>query len=151
VGDDYGRPWNSPLAVAFPEGAPPSTAQNMQQLFGIPLPAGTPPLEVISVHPTQLYETVLGFLMFAVLWRLRDHRHAEGWLFGVYLVLAGAERFFIEFFRAKDDRFVGPFTMAQAIAVALALLGIAIMAWRREPRPGAPGIYGPAFKPAAAA
>ena len=52
---------------------------------------------------------------------------------------------------AKDDRFVGPFTMAQAIAVALALLGIAIMAWRREPRPGAPGIYGPAFKPATAA
>jgi phosphatidylglycerol:prolipoprotein diacylglycerol transferase len=151
VGDDYGRPWNSPLAVAFPEGAPPSTAQNMQQLFGIPLPAGTPPLEVISVHPTQLYETVLGFAMFAVLWRLRDHRHAEGWLFGVYLVLAGAERFFIEFFRAKDDRFVGPFTMAQAIAVALALLGIAIMAWRREVKPGAPGIYGPSFKRAPAA
>ena len=22
VGDDYGRPWNGPLAVAFPEGAP---------------------------------------------------------------------------------------------------------------------------------
>src|SRR3954453_5558785 len=25
VGDDYGRPWNSPWAVSFPEGAPPST------------------------------------------------------------------------------------------------------------------------------
>ena len=27
-----------------------------------------------------------------------------GWRFGVYLVLAGAERFLIEFVRAKDDR-----------------------------------------------
>ena len=26
VGDDYGKPWNGPLAVMFPEGAPPSTA-----------------------------------------------------------------------------------------------------------------------------
>ena len=44
--------------------------------------------------------------MFCILWRLRDHKHAEGWLFGVYCVLAGIERFIIEFFRAKDDRLV---------------------------------------------
>ena len=41
VGDDYGRPWNSPIAVAFPEGAPPSTAGNMEQLFGIPVSRGS--------------------------------------------------------------------------------------------------------------
>src|SRR5918912_752090 len=35
VGDDYGRPWRGPLAVMFPNGAPPSTAQNMRALFGI--------------------------------------------------------------------------------------------------------------------
>ena len=33
-----------------------------------------------------------------------ENFHREGWLFGVYLVLAGIERFVIEFFRAKDDR-----------------------------------------------
>src|SRR3712207_8658734 len=55
------------------------------------------------------------FAMFFLLWRLRDHRHAEGWLFGAYLVLAGAERFLIEFLRAKDDRFFGPLTVAQEI------------------------------------
>src|SRR5689334_7401238 len=43
VGDDYGRPWSGPLAVAFPDGAPPSTARNMQMLFGVRLPAGTAP------------------------------------------------------------------------------------------------------------
>ena len=65
VGDDYGRPWNGPLAVAFPEGAPASTARNMQALFGIQPPAGTSPDTLLSVHPTQLYETALGFVMFA--------------------------------------------------------------------------------------
>jgi phosphatidylglycerol---prolipoprotein diacylglyceryl transferase len=141
VGDDYGRPWNGPLAVQFPNGAPASTAQNMTDLFGIPLPPGTSPSQLVSVHPTQLYETVLGFVMFAILWRLRDHKHAEGWLFGVYCVLAGAERFAIEFLRAKDDRFFGPFTSAQMIATTIALIGVVLMWTRRETKPGAPGIY----------
>jgi phosphatidylglycerol---prolipoprotein diacylglyceryl transferase len=141
VGDDYGRPWDGPLAVTFPNGAPATTAQNMTDLFGIPLPPGTSPNQLVSVHPTQLYETVLGFVMFALLWRLRDHKHAEGWLFGVYCVLAGAERFAIEFLRAKDDRFFGPFTSAQMIATTIALIGVVVMWTRRETKPGAPGIY----------
>jgi phosphatidylglycerol:prolipoprotein diacylglycerol transferase len=142
VGDDYGRPWDGPLASAFPNGAPPSTAANMRELFGATgIPADVPPDTVIAVHPTQLYETALGFVMFAVLWRLRGHRHAEGWLFGVYCVLAGAERFVIEFFRAKDDRFFGPLTAAQVIALAIAAVGVVVMLARREVRPGAPGIY----------
>ncbi len=141
VGDDYGRPWDGPLAVTFPDGAPPTTAANMRQLFGVQLPAGTPPDAVIAVHPTQLYETAMGLVMFAVLWRLRGHRHAEGWLFGVYCVLAGAERFVVEFFRAKDDRFFGPFTTAQMMSLAVAAIGVVIMQLRRAPGPGRPGIY----------
>ena len=143
VGDDYGRPWNGPLAVTFPEGAPPSTAQNMTELFGAQLPPNTSPFSVVSVHPTQLYETAMGFAMFAILWRLRDHKHAEGWLFGLYCVLAGVERFVVEFFRAKDDRYVGPFTAAQAIALAIGIAGAIWMYMRRNVTPTAPGIYSP--------
>ncbi len=142
VGDDYGRPWSGALAVKFPEGAPPSTAENMSQLFGIAMPPGTAPREVLAVHPTQLYETTLGFVMFLILWKYRDHKHAEGWLFGLYCVLAGVERFIIEFFRAKDDRFLGfGLTIAQLIALVFALGGAAWMYSRRNVRPGAPGIY----------
>jgi phosphatidylglycerol---prolipoprotein diacylglyceryl transferase len=151
VGDDYGRPWNGPLAVAFPDGAPPSTVRNMQELFGIPAPAGSSPDAVLSVHPTQLYETVLGFAMFAILWRSRSHKHAEGWLFGLYLVLAGIERFLIEFLRAKDDRFFGPFTAAQVIGLTLAALGAAWMWARKDIGPGKPGIYAKGARAAAAA
>lgn len=140
VGDDYGRPWTSRFAVAFPEGAPPSTAGVMQQMFGTPIPPGATPDTVLSVHPTQLYETGMAFLMFLVIWRFRDHKHAEGWLFGMYCVLAGLERFIVEFFRAKDDRFFGPLTAAQVIGLTIAAIGIAVMVVRRETGPGRPGI-----------
>ncbi len=146
VGDDYGLPWNGPLAVAFPEGAPPSTAAVMERAFGVVFPPGTPPDQVIAVHPTQLYQVSLALLMFALLWRWRDHKHAEGWLFGAYCVMAGAERFIIEFFRAKDDRFFGVLTMAQVIAIGFMLAGFWWMQQRRTPGPGkpAPGVrYAP--------
>ena len=141
VGDDYGRPWDGPLAVVFPEGAPPSTAANLRTMFGVDLPPDVPRSEVISVYPTQLLEVALGALMFAVLWRLRDHRHAEGWLFGVYCVLAGLERFAVEFLRAKDDRFFGSLTTAQLFALAVLAAGVVIVAMRARPGAGRRGIH----------
>ena len=141
VGDDYGRPWNGPLAVSFPEGAPPSTVSSMEQLFNTPAPPGAGLNDVLSVHPTQLYETALGFVMFLILWRFRSHKHAEGWLFGFYCVLAGIERFIIEFVRAKDDRFFGGLTVAQVIALLFAVGGALWMYYRWRPREGEPGIF----------
>lgn len=137
VGDDYGRPWVSRFAVSFPSGAPPSTVHNLIADFGITSLAGRPPQEVLSVYPTQLFEVALGLVMFAVLWRLRHHTHREGWLFGIYCMLAGAERFVVEFFRAKDDRFLGPLTLAQAIAIAVIVAGavIAVLFRSRSPSP----------------
>jgi phosphatidylglycerol---prolipoprotein diacylglyceryl transferase len=140
VGDDYGRPYSGPLAVSFPEGAPPSTVSNMTELFNTPVPPGANPNDVISVHPTQLYETALGFVMFLILWRYRNHKHAEGWLFGFYCVLAGIERFVIEFVRAKDDRFIAGLTVAQVIALLFAVGGGLWMYYRRNTSGDAPGI-----------
>lgn len=135
VGDDYGRPWDGPLAVQFPEGAPPSTAGVMAREFGVQFPAGTDPSTVVAVHPTQLYEVGMAMVMFGIIWRLRGHHHAEGWLFGVYCILAGIERFIVEFFRAKDDTLAIGLTIAQLIAIGAVLLGIAILMMRRRPRP----------------
>jgi len=134
VGDDYGTPWDGPLAVAFPDGAPPSTVANLVQQFGVSEYAHLPPTEVLAVHPTQLYETAMGAGMFFILWRFKDHKHAAGWLFGAYCVLAGVERFIIEFFRAKDDRFFGMFTMAQVIAIGFVAAGGVWMALRARTR-----------------
>jgi phosphatidylglycerol:prolipoprotein diacylglycerol transferase len=141
VGDDYGRPWANRFAVSFPEGQPPSTVGNLIQQFGVRSLQGRPVNEVLSVYPTQLFEVAMGLIMFAILWRMRDHKHAEGWLFGVYCMMAGTERFIVEFFRAKDDRFFGVLTLAQVIALAFIAAGAVWMQLRRDVRTGAPGIY----------
>lgn len=150
VGDDYGRPWSGPFSVAFPQGAPPSTAAVMSREFGVPIPPGASPDTVLAVHPTQLYETAMGLAMFFILWRMRDHKHAEGWLFGVYCVLAGVERFIVEFFRAKDDRFIGWMTSAQFIALIFIAMGLVWMRVLWTPSAKRPGIYARGAEPQAA-
>lgn len=124
VGDDYGRPTEGWVGIAFPEGAPPSTAGNLRRAFGVDVDPSIPDAQVLSVHPTQLYEVALSTLVFFVLWRLRGRPHTAGSLFMLYLILAGLERAVVEFFRAKDDRFFGPFTLAQMISAALILGGL---------------------------
>jgi len=142
VNDDYGRPTTLPWAVRFPQGLPPSTAYNMHEMFGVPIPPGVAPSTVLAVHPTQLYETALMLGAFFVLWAWRRHARPIGWLFGLYLVFAGAERFLVEIVRAKDDRLIGgTFTLAQLTSVVLVLVGIWIVnAWKATPEP-APGAY----------
>jgi len=126
VGDDWGRPTDLPWGIAFPLGTPPTTVASIQQAFGITV---DPALvlkygNVIPVHPTQLYEIGLSALIFFLLWRLKGHLHRHGWLFMLWLVMAGLERFVVEFFRAKDDRFLGPLTVAQVISIGLVVVGV---------------------------
>lgn len=130
VGDDYGRPWDGPLAVSFPRGMPPSTVANMNAEFHANLPASLSPDTVVSVYPTQLLEVALGVVMFLILWRMRRHEHRAGWLFGMYCLLAGGERFVVEFFRAKGD-VVGPLTSAQWVALAIGAVGVLLLTTRR--------------------
>lgn len=141
VGDDYGRPTTLPWGVAFPEGLPHTTAGAMQAEFGLPIPAGATPDTLFAVHPTQLYEVALMLLVFALLWRWRTRDRGTGWLFGVYLIFAGAERFFVEIFRAKDDRFVGALTLAQLFSIVLIALGAVLVTRWSTPGRVAPGAW----------
>ena len=125
VGDDWGRPTDLPWGVRFPEGAPPTTVANIEAM-GVRV---DPELvaqygNVVPVHPTQIYEVLMSLAIFAVLWRLRHHAHRAGWLFMLWLSLAGGERLVVEFFRVKDDRFFGPLTLAQLISIALVAVGV---------------------------
>lgn len=131
VGDDYGRPTDSWVGMRFPEGSPPTRVDALERTFGIQVdPALVEQFgQVVPVHPTQLYEIGISLLVFAFLWKIRVHRHAAGWLFMLWLALAGAERFFVEFFRVKDDRFFGALTLAQMISLGLIAVGL-IGAWR---------------------
>lgn len=102
VGDDYGVPSQLPWAMTFEKGIPPT---------------------MIPVHPTQLYESLLGLLIFAALWKLRKKTSPDGMLFFIYLILAGTERFFIEFIRTTREYFLG-LTGAQLISIVMIAVGI---------------------------
>jgi phosphatidylglycerol:prolipoprotein diacylglycerol transferase len=132
VQDDYGIPTDLPWGMRFPQGQPPTTAASLAR-WGVEIPPGTPPGEVLAVHPTQLYEVAALLFIFSLLWRWRRHDRALGWLFGVYLLAEGIERFLVEFVRAKDDRILGAYTLSQAAAVAAVVIGAAAMAaWRKR-------------------
>lgn len=142
VGDDYGRPTDSWVGIEFPRGTPPTRVDALERSFGIQV---DPELvekygQVVPVHPTQLYEIALSSLIFVFLWRIRRHDHGTGWLFMLWLVLAGAERFLVEFVRVKDDRFFAFLTLAQVISLALIAVGVAGMVrlWTPRRTEGAP-------------
>ena len=70
-------------------------------------------------------------------------------MFGVYLMLAGLERFLVEFVRAKDDRFLGPFTVAQVTSVLLIVIGTVVWIRLRGTPMNEPGPYLAGRQPAA--
>jgi len=91
-----------------------------------------------GVYPTPIYETVMSLIAFGLLWSLRRHRHRAGWLFGLYILLAGIERLLIESIRVNTayEIFGRSITQAQIIASLCLVGGVAVMIWRRgAPKP----------------
>ena len=131
VGDDYGKPTDGALGIAFPKGSPPTTAGALRS-FGVDVDPSLPSNTLLRVHPTQLYTTVVFLAVFGILLWVSRKAYARGRVWGVFLIGLGLERFFIEFIRAKDDRFFGDFTVAQVISVIVLLGGVSILLFRRR-------------------
>lgn len=107
-GDDYGKPSDLPWAMEFPEGSPP-----------------TPP--GVSVQPTQLYEVFSALGIFAILLYLRPRLKNNWEMFLAFLVMAGIERFLVEFVRFNRE---GQ-TQQQYLALATAVVAGVVLAWLR--------------------
>ncbi len=93
--------------------------------FAAPVPLN------LKLHPVQLYESAADLLIFLFLYRRATRGHRSGEIIGSYLVLYSVARFIIEFYRVHEQALVGPFSITQWIALALLLLGIAILLSRR--------------------
>ena len=126
VGDDYGAPTNGWWGIAFPKGSPPTTAYALRE-FGVRVNPSIPDDAILKVHPTQIYESLTAFAMFAILMRVTSRPHRKGRVAALFLVMMGIERFLVEIVRAKDDRFLGPFTIAQLISVIILVVGIGLV------------------------
>lgn len=112
----YGIASDLPWAMSFPEGTVPTTEQ---------------------VHPTPLYEGLGAFVVAALLWRLRT-RVRPPVLFGLFAVLQGISRFFVEFIRLNEEVVLGlsqPQLWSLAMVAGGAVVAYVSLRGRGWPRP----------------
>ncbi len=102
---DWGTVTDVPWGMAYPNA-----------IIGWPYPPG------VYVHPTPIYECLAYTAVFAVLWHLRTRPRGDGWIFSLYLVLAPACRFLVEFVRHNEVRALG-LTDAQLFSLLLVAVG----------------------------
>ncbi|MFL2997452.1 MAG: prolipoprotein diacylglyceryl transferase [Candidatus Neomarinimicrobiota bacterium] len=126
VGDDYGIPTSLPWGLSFPNGLPPSTSQVFELYFPwIDISNFEPGL--LKVHPTQIYEFIICLIIFFYLYNKRLNIKVKGTLFFTYLILAGFERFFIEFIRTNEKYFLSTFSGAQIISFFMISIGLSFI------------------------
>ena len=139
VGDDYGAPTGKPWGVAFRDGLPPTTPAVLRSEYGVEVPPELiTPDGFVTVHPTQVYETLAALAIWGIGLMVLRRRPQQGTVALLVLALLAVERFGVELLRVKDDRFFGPLTLAQVISVALLLVIAAVALRRRGAAPPAP-------------
>lgn len=81
------------------------------------------------VYPTPIYEVIVCFILFLILWKVRTRIKIPGMMFGIYLMLNGLERFFIELIRVNTKYDVAGirFTQAELISSILFLSGLLLV------------------------
>lgn len=111
----YGKPTQVAWAVTFTD---PAAALNV----GTPLN--------VALHPTQLYESLAGLVIFLVVIALeRRGKPYPGRTFWQFVLMYAISRFIIEFFRGDDRGAVAMFSTSQTISLVLAPLSIIMLAW----------------------
>jgi len=119
---DYGFPTSLPWGTDYSNGTyPPSLAFRSFPEITSQFPGGIVP-DTTPLHPTPIYEFIICGIMFLIMWRLRRKIHPIGAMFMFYLILAGIERFGIEFLRINPRVLFG-LSEAQLIAIGLILIG----------------------------
>ncbi len=93
----------------------------------------------MACHPTQIYEALCYFTLFAVLMWMYWKRNAEsrpGLIFGIFLIGTFLSRFFIEFIKNDQEAFEATMTlnMGQCLSIPFIVLGI-FFVWRALRRP----------------
>ena len=94
----------------------------------------------VASHPTQLYEALSYFLIFGILLTFYNKNYTkvrDGFIFGVFMILLFAARFFIEFVKNDQVGFESGMTlnMGQWLSLPFILAGVAMILWtKNKPR-----------------
>jgi len=139
-GCDYGARSSLPWAVSFPgpnalapTGSP--AWQHHVHYYGLAKDAAWS----FPVHPTQIYEVLVGLFLFGLLMLIRRYRTFSGQVFLGWVLGYGILRPLIEILRDDDQRGnVGPLSTSQFIGIVSVALGLALLValvrrYRRDP------------------
>jgi phosphatidylglycerol:prolipoprotein diacylglycerol transferase len=125
----WGKVTRSAIGVVFPRNSAPWHAQLDEHVINATQ-------AMLPVHPTQLYESVACFTIFALLYYVvRPRRRAFGQVFAAMLIFYAFARSVCEIFR-DDDRGVlfGWLSTSQIISLPLAAGGVALLWWLARER-----------------
>jgi len=88
----------------------------------------------LPVYPTPIYEVIVCFILFLILWKIRGRIKSPGTMFGIYLMLNGVERFFVELIRVNTKYDVAGirFTQAELISALLFLSGLLLVLYSQR-------------------
>lgn len=132
-GCDFGRRSDVPWAISFPKGSP-AWSHHVEDFRLARDAAWSYP-----VHPTQIYESLVGLSLFALLMLLRRYRRFSGQVFLGWVFGYGVLRSIIEIYRDDDDRglYTLPFThvslsTSQIIGIVSVILGFVLLASLRR-------------------
>jgi len=115
----YGKPTDSVLGISFPAKAPVYDGTGIQQCS--------------AVHPTQLYSSLAGMIIFILLMLLYKKKKFDGEIFLLLTVFYSISRFIIEIYRidTPHNLILGQFSLSQGIGlIALPLSLILIISNR---------------------
>nr|WP_312578883.1 prolipoprotein diacylglyceryl transferase [Sedimentibacter sp.] len=77
------------------------------------------------LHPAQVYEFILDYILFIFLWRRSYHKKFDGELFAIYLISFPIIRGIVEFFRINPIIW-GPFSISHLLSLILVIIGIVV-------------------------
>ncbi|MBN1886227.1 MAG: prolipoprotein diacylglyceryl transferase [Candidatus Krumholzibacteriota bacterium] len=109
----FGHPTSCPAGMVFPAGSP----------AGWMFPG-------IHIHPTQLYSSLYGIAIFALLLLVERWKRFDGFVFSFLCIFYGIARFVVDFFRWYEDSAMvgGGLTFNQVISIGLVAAGGILLA-----------------------
>ena len=132
---DWGLPSTVPWAMSYPRAIVGWNSDTVLKLDDhYRLVSGFFP--GVRVHPAPIYETILYVGVFTILWSMRKTSHPAGRIMYWYLLLGGAARFIVEFWRINPRVFY-MLSEAQLIAIGMMVIGGVALILTREKAPAA--------------
>jgi phosphatidylglycerol:prolipoprotein diacylglycerol transferase len=117
----FGKPTDHAWGLVFPPDSPAGAAAA--------LAASRMGLDRVALHPTQVYASLKGLVIFILLMTLQPVLRKRGATFGLFLVLYGIGRFTIDFFRYYEEnaRVLMGLSFNQVISVGLIVIGVVLL------------------------